>query len=46
MKRGRRGQAKKSAPKRRLSLPDLDQVKSAVLNSLPSNECHEITGTR
>ena len=38
MKRGKRGQAKKSPPKRRLNPPDLDQAKSAVLNSLPSKE--------
>jgi predicted alpha/beta-hydrolase family hydrolase len=38
MKRGKRGQAKKSPPKRSLNLPDLDQAKSAVLNSLPSKE--------
>ncbi len=36
MKRGKRGQAKRSSPKRSLNLPDLDQAKSAVLNSLPS----------
>ena len=38
MKRGKRGRAKKSSPKHSLSLPDLDQAKSAVLNSLPSKE--------
>jgi hypothetical protein len=38
MKRGKRGQAKRSSPKRSLNLPDLDQAKSAVLNSLPSKE--------
>jgi hypothetical protein len=38
MKRGKRGQRKKSAPKHGLNLPDLDQARSAVLNSLPSKE--------
>lgn len=38
MKRGKRGQPKKSSPKHSLSLPDLDQARSAVLNSLPSKE--------
>lgn len=38
MKRGKRGQPKKSSPKQSLNLPDLDQAKSAVLNSLPSKE--------
>ena len=38
MKRGRRGQREKSSPKQSLNLPDLDQAKSAVLNSLPSKE--------
>src|SRR3974390_1490473 len=38
MKRGKRGQAKTSWPKRSLNLPDLDQARSAVLNSLPSKE--------
>ena len=38
MKRGKHGQAKKSPPKRSLNLPDLDQARSAVLNSLPSQE--------
>ena len=37
MKRGRRGKAKRS-PKYSLNLPDLDQAKSAVLNSPPSKE--------
>jgi site-specific recombinase XerD len=35
MKRGKR---EKSSPKHSLNLPDLDQAKSAVLNSLPSKE--------
>ena len=34
MKRGKRG--RKSSPKQSLNLPDLDNAKSAVLNSLPS----------
>ena len=38
MKRGKRGRAKTSSPKRSLNLPDLDQAKSAVLDSLPSKE--------
>ena len=38
MKRGKRVHAKTSSPKRSLNLPDLDQAKSAVLNSLPSKE--------
>jgi site-specific recombinase XerD len=38
MKRGKRGQAKTSSPKRSLNLPDLDQAKSAVLDGLPSQE--------
>jgi len=36
MKRGKRGL--KSSPKQSLNLPDLDNAKSAVLNSLPSKE--------
>ena len=36
MKRGKRDRGKKSSPKHNLSLPDLDQARSAVLNSLPS----------
>jgi hypothetical protein len=36
MKRGGRG--RKSSSKQSLNLPDLDQAKSAVLNSLPSKE--------
>ncbi len=36
MKRGKRG--RKSSPKQSLNLPDLDQARSAVLNSLPSKE--------
>src|SRR5947208_3067908 len=32
------GRGCKSSPKLRLNLPDLDQAKSAVLNSLPSKE--------
>jgi hypothetical protein len=38
MKRIKHRQPKKSSPKHSLSLPDLDQAKSAVLNSLPSKE--------
>jgi hypothetical protein len=38
MKRGKHGHAKKSSAKHSLSLPDLDQARSAVLNSLPSRE--------
>jgi hypothetical protein len=38
MKRGKRSQRKKSTAKHSLNLPDLDQAKSAVLNSLPSKE--------
>lgn len=38
MKRGKRGQAKKSSLKNSLRLADLDQARSAVLNSLPSEE--------
>src|SRR5438445_4204961 len=38
MKRGKRGRGRKSSPKHSLNLPDLDQAKSAVLNSLPSKE--------
>ena len=38
MKQRKRGQAKKSPPKQSLNLPDLDQARSAVLNSLPSKE--------
>ena len=38
MKRGKRGQAKKSPPKHSLRLADLDQSRPAVLNSLPSKE--------
>ena len=36
MKRGKRG--RKSSPKQSLNLPGLDNAKSAVLNSLPSEE--------
>jgi hypothetical protein len=36
MKRIKRRHPKKSSPKHSLNLPDLDQAKSAVLNSLPS----------
>jgi hypothetical protein len=46
MTRGKRGQAKTSSPKRSLNLPDLDRAKSAVLNSLPSKDPSEVTGTR
>lgn len=38
MKRGKRGRGRKSSAKQSLNLPDLDQAKSAVLNSLPSKE--------
>jgi hypothetical protein len=38
MKRIKRRQPKKSSPKHSLNLPDLDQAKSVVLNSLPSKE--------
>jgi len=38
MKRGKRNRSRKSSPKHSLNLPDLDQAKSAVLNSLPSKE--------
>jgi hypothetical protein len=38
MKRGKRGRGRKSSPKQALNLPDLDQAKSAVLNSLPSKK--------
>jgi len=38
MKRGKQNRGKKSSPKHSLSLPDLDQARSAVLNSLPSKE--------
>ena len=38
MKRAKRGRDRKSSPKHSLNLPDLDQAKSAVLNSLPSKE--------
>jgi hypothetical protein len=38
MKRGKQNRSKKSSPKHSLSLPDLDQARSAVVNSLPSKE--------
>jgi len=38
MKRGKKSRTRKSSPKHSLSLPDLDQARSAVLNSLPSKE--------
>lgn len=38
MKRGKHSHAKKSSARLALSLPDLDQARSAVLNSLPSKE--------
>jgi hypothetical protein len=38
MKRSKRGRGRKSSPRLSLNLPDLDQPKSAVLNSLPSKE--------
>jgi len=40
MKRGKRGRGRKASPKQSLNLPDLDQTKSAVLNSLPGNPNH------
>ncbi len=36
MKRSKRGKGPKPSPKHSLNLPDLDQAKLAVLNSLPS----------
>lgn len=38
MKRVKQGHSKKSSAEHSLSLPDLDQARSAVLNSLPSKE--------
>src|SRR4029450_953741 len=38
MKRGKRSRSRKSFLKHTLNLPDLDQARSAVLNSLPSKE--------
>jgi len=38
MKSGNRGKGTKPSPKHSLNLPDLDQAKPAVLNSLPSKE--------
>ena len=38
MKRGKRDRGKKPSPKHNLSLPDLDQARSAVLNSLLPEE--------
>ncbi len=38
MRRGKNGRSRKSSAKLSLNLPDLDQAKSAVLNSLPSKE--------
>lgn len=38
MKHRKQSQARKASPKHNLSLPDLDQARSAVLNSLPSKE--------
>jgi site-specific recombinase XerD len=38
MKRAKRGRDRKSSLKHSLNLPDLDQAKSAVINSLPSKE--------
>ena len=38
MKRAKPSRARESSPKQSLKLPDLDQAKSAVLNSLPSKE--------
>ena len=40
MKRGRKSRPRTSSPKHSLSLPDLVQARSAVLNSLPSKESH------
>lgn len=42
MKRGKRGQRKKASPKLGLNLPDLDQAKSAVLNSLWNHVCSRL----
>ena len=39
------GKAKRRVPKTVLRLPDLDQVKSAVLNSLSSIDAQRGTGT-
>jgi hypothetical protein len=38
MKRNKQARGRKSSAKHILNLPDLDQAKSAVLNSLPSKE--------
>jgi hypothetical protein len=38
MKRGKKSRPRRSSPKHSLSLPDLDQARAAVLNSLPSKE--------
>src|SRR5437763_2545352 len=38
MKRDKQNQARRSSPNNSLSLPDLDQSRSAVINSLPSKE--------
>ena len=38
MKSGKYSRTRKSCPKHNLSLPDLDQARSSVLNSLPSKE--------
>lgn len=38
MKRGKRDRRRKSRPRQTLRLSDLDQARSAVLNSLPSKE--------
>lgn len=38
MRPGKRGRGRKSSPKQSLNLPDLDQARSEVLNSLPSKE--------
>ena len=38
MKRSKQSRIRKSSPNHSLSLPDLDQARSAVLNSLPSKE--------
>jgi hypothetical protein len=44
MKRGKRN--RKSSPKQSLNLPDLDNAKSVVLNSLPSKSPSGDTATR
>ena len=46
MARKQLAKAKRRVPKTVLRLPDLDQAKSAVLNSLSSTTLNEATGTR